>query len=183
MSAKNDIVLSPDARLKTECAPIGKIDGGVKALARRMLKDMYAAQGCGLAAPQVGELVQLIVIDVDYDGSSSSSKNPYVLINPSIIVADGPDLVWQEGCLSFPGITVEVTRPSHVVVEALDLDGDLMRYEARDNLMAVCLQHEIDHVHGITMIDHLTPGKKVAALRAYEEALAQGARPGDTSVG
>ena len=155
MSAIDDIVLSPDDRLKTECAPIEKIDDGVKKLAKRMLKDMYAADGCGLAAPQVGELVQLVVIDVDYAG---------------------------EGCLSFPGITVEVKRPSHVVVQARNLDGDLMQYEARDNLLAVCLQHEIDHLHGATMVDHLSAGQRIAALRDYEEALSQGARPGDTAA-
>lgn len=181
MSAIDDIVLSPDERLKTECAPIQTIDANVRKLAKRMLKDMYAADGCGLAAPQVGELVQLVVIDVDYAGEGSK-KNPYVLINPKVVTADGPERSYSEGCLSFPGITVDVTRPSHVVVQAQNLDGDLMQYEARDNLLAVCLQHEIDHLHGVTMVDHLTPGKRIAALREYDEALAAGARPGDTSA-
>ena len=181
MSAMDDIVLSPDDRLKAECAPIDAIDGDVRALAKRMLRDMYEADGCGLAAPQVGELVQLVVIDVDYAGPGSK-KNPYVLINPKVVTADGPERTFSEGCLSFPGISVEVSRPSHVVVHARNLDGDLMRYEARDNLLAVCLQHEIDHLHGVTMIDHLKPGERVAALRDYEEALAAGARPGETSV-
>lgn len=181
MSAIDDIVLSPDERLKTECAPIKTIDADVRKLAKRMLKDMYAADGCGLAAPQVGELVQLVVIDVDYAGEGSK-KNPYALINPKVVTADGPERSYSEGCLSFPGITVDVTRPSHVVVQAQNLDGDLMQYEARDNLLAVCLQHEIDHLHGVTMVDHLTPGKRIAALREYDEALAAGARPGDTSA-
>ena len=181
MSAIDDIVLSPDDRLKTECAPIEKIDDGVKRLAKRMLRDMYAADGCGLAAPQVGELVQLVVIDVDYAGEGTK-KNPYVLVNPKIVAADGPERAYGEGCLSFPGITVEVRRPSHVVVQARNLDGDLMQYEARDNLLAVCLQHEIDHLHGVTMVDHLSAGQRIAALRDYEEALAEGARPGDTAA-
>ena len=179
MSAIDDIVLSPDDRLKTECAPIEKIDDGVKKLAKRMLKDMYATDGCGLAAPQVGELIQLVVIDVDYSGPEG--KNPYVLINPKIIVADGEEHELAEGCLSFPGITVRVKRPSHVIVEAKNLDGDLMRYEARDNLLAICLQHEIDHIHGVTMIDHLSPMQRVIALRELEEAKAAGALPGDTA--
>lgn len=181
MSAIDDIVLSPDDRLKTECAPIEKIDDGVKRLAKRMLRDMYAADGCGLAAPQVGELVQLVVIDVDYAGEGTK-KNPYVLVNPKIVAADGPERAYGEGCLSLPGITVEVRRPSHVVVQARNLDGDLMQYEARDNLLAVCLQHEIDHLHGVTMVDHLSAGARIAALRDYEEALAEGARPGDTAA-
>ncbi len=179
MAGIKDIVCAPDDRLKAECAPIEKIDGKVKSLAKRMLKDMYAADGCGLAAPQVGELVQLVVIDCDY---GDGDKNPYVLINPKVVTADGPVRSYGEGCLSFPGITVEVNRPSHVVVEALNLDGDLMRYEAQDNLMAVCLQHEIDHLHGVTMVDHLTPGKRITAMREYQEAVAAGAVPGDVEV-
>lgn len=177
MSALDDIVLAPNDKLKTECKPIDTIDADTRRLAKRMLRDMYAADGCGLAAPQVGELVQLVVIDVDY---TSGKKNPYVLINPRVIVADGEEREGGEGCLSFPGITVNVKRPSHVVVQALNLDGDLMQYEARDNLLAVCLQHEIDHLHGVTMIDHLSPSNRVRAMREYEEALANGAKPGDT---
>ncbi len=176
MSGLEDIVLAPNECLKTECAPIDKIDGKVRQLAKRMLRDMYAADGCGLAAPQVGELVQLVVIDVDY---GAGKKNPYVLINPKVVVADGEERENGEGCLSFPGITVPVSRPTHVVVQALDLDGDLMQYEARDNLLAMCLQHEIDHLHGVTMLDHLAPAQRVRAVAAYQDALARGARPGE----
>ena len=176
MSGLEDIVLAPNECLKTECAPIDKIDGKVRQLAKRMLKDMYAADGCGLAAPQVGELVQLVVIDVDY---GAGKKNPYVLINPKVVVADGEERENGEGCLSFPGITVPVSRPTHVVVQALNLDGDLMQYEARDNLLAMCLQHEIDHLHGVTMLDHLAPAQRVRAVAAYQDALARGARPGE----
>lgn len=181
MGLLDEIVLSPDDRLKTECEPIETIDAQVRSLAKRMLKIMYAADGCGLAGPQVGEMRQIVVIDVDYDGTRGS-KNPYVLINPKVIVADGEPRETSEGCLSFPGINVLVSRPSHVIVQALDLDGDLLQYEANDNLMAVCLQHEIDHLHGITMIDHLTPMKRAEALRAYDEAIAAGARPGDVEI-
>lgn len=179
MAASDDIVLAPDNRLKTECAPIEEITDDIRALAERMKDDMYATNGCGIAAPQIGELVQMVVIDVDY---TKNKKNPYVLINPRIVVADGEERETGEGCLSFPGITVLVSRPSHVVVEARNLDGDLMRYEASDNLMAVCLQHEIDHLHGITMVDHLRPLQRVRKMREYEEALAAGARPGDVEA-
>ena len=175
----DDIVVAPDKRLKTECAPIEEITPEIRGLAKRMLDDMYATEGCGLAAPQGGELVQMVVIDVDY---TERKRNPYVLINPEIVVADGEEREFPEGCLSFPGITVRVTRPSHVVVRARNLDGDLMQYEAKDNLMAVCLQHEIDHLHGVTMLDHLRPLKRAAKMHELEEALAAGARPGDTSV-
>ena len=176
MAAIDDIVTAPDKRLKTECAPIEEITEEIRALSERMLEDMYATDGCGLAAPQVGKLVQLVVVDVDY---GKGKRNPYVLINPRILVADGEERETGEGCLSFPGITVRVSRPSHVVVEARNLDGDLMRYEAKDNLMAVCLQHEIDHLHGVTMVDHLRPLQRARMMREYQNALAEGARPGD----
>lgn len=180
MASIDDIVLAPDDRLKTECAPIEEITDEIRDLASKMLEDMYATEGCGLAAPQVGELVQLVVIDVDY---GKGKKNPYVLVNPRIVVADGEERETGEGCLSFPGITVRVTRPSHVVVEARNLDGHLMRYEAVDNLMAICLQHEIDHLHGVTMLDHLKPLARARKMREFEEALAAGARPGDVDQG
>lgn len=179
MSALDDIVLSPDPRLKQACTPIEHIDGHIKQLAKRMLRDMYAADGCGLAAPQIGENIQMVVIDVDY---ADGKKNPYILINPEIITADGTPQVYNEGCLSFPGISVPVERPSHVVVRALNLDGELMEYEAEGNLLAICLQHEIDHLQGITMVDHLSITQRAAAMREYEQALAAGARPGDTEM-
>ena len=176
-----DIVLSPDPRLEEECAPLTEeeiVSPETTKLAERMLDDMYAADGCGLAGPQIGVMKQIVVIDVDYVGKK---RNPYVLLNPKVITADGPMRSYSEGCLSFPGISVDVERPSHVIVHAYNLDGELMQYEAEGDLLAVCLQHEIDHVHGITMVDHLSPMKKVKALRAYNEALANGARPGDVA--
>lgn len=182
MSAVTEIVLEPDPRLSQMCEPIEKIDGKIRSLAKRMLKDMYASDGCGLAAPQVGELVRLVVIDCDYDPDDARTKNPYVLVNPEIITADGPDRPFKEGCLSFPGISVEVSRPGHVIVRAQNLDGDLMQYEAENNLMAVCLQHEIDHLNGVTMVDHLPPMKRLQALRECDAAIAAGARPGETTV-
>ena len=174
----DDIVVTPDPRLRTECTPIEVIDDEVRALAERMLRDMYAAEGCGLAAPQVGELRQIVVIDCDY--CPDSDPNPYVLINPRVVETSEELYEFDEGCLSFPGLTCHISRPAHVVVEALNLDGVLMRYEARSNLMSVCLQHEIDHLHGITMMDHLPAAERMQALREVTEALAAGARPGDT---
>lgn len=180
MGLLDKIVLCPDERLFTECAPIEKIDDEVRALAQEMLDVMYEADGCGLAGPQVGEMRQIVVIDVDYSGHSK--RNPYVLINPKVIKADGDPRDFQEGCLSFPGISVNVTRPSHVIVQARNLDGDLMQYEAEGNLLAVCLQHEIDHLDGVTMVDHLPPLKRAQKLRECEQAIASGARPGETTT-
>ena len=169
MGLLDKIVLCPDERLFTECAPIEKIDDEVRALAQDMLDVMYEADGCGLAGPQVGEMRQIVVIDVDYSGHSK--RNPYVLINPKVIKADGDPRDFQEGCLSFPGISVNVTRPSHVIVQARNLDGDLMQYEAEGNLMAVCLQHEIDHLHGNTMFERLKPMQRLKAVKEYQDAL------------
>ena len=171
------VVIAPDERLQTECEPITEITPEIRELADRMFEVMYATEGCGLAAPQIGEMIQMVVIDVDY---TDKKRNPYVLINPEIVVADGEEREFPEGCLSFPGITIRVSRPTHVVVRARNLDGDLMQYEAENNLMAVCLQHEIDHLHGVTMVDHLGPVKRAAKMRELREALSAGARPGDT---
>jgi peptide deformylase len=138
-------------------------------------------EGVGLAAPQAGRNVRMLVIS--YANPTEEDPNrvtEYELVNPRIIVADGEERAFEEGCLSFPGLTCHISRPAHVVVEALNLDGVLMRYEARSNLMSVCLQHEIDHLHGITMMDHLPAAERMQALREVTEALAAGARPGDT---
>lgn len=174
----NGIVLSPDPRLRQECAPVEEITPEIERLVERMKDDMFANSGCGLAAPQVGELIQLAIVDTDY--SDESDYDPYVLINP-VIVEQSDNLVpFTEGCLSIPGINCEIKRPDHVVVEAYNLDGDLMRYEASGDLMCVCLQHEIDHLHGKTMFERLSPMQRVHALRAYQDALDRGAKPGET---
>lgn len=181
MSELENIVLTPDPRLFQECEPIEEITPEVEQFAQRMLEAMYEASGCGLAAPQLGKNIRMVVIDCDYTPDDEKSKNPYVLINPEIITADGDPRMFSEGCLSFPGISVDVIRPSHVVVQALDLEGDLLEYESEGNLMAVCLQHEIDHLNGTTMIDHLTPMKRAKALKDCKEAIKHGVKPGETS--
>lgn len=175
----NGIVLSPDPRLRQECSPIKEITPAIEALAERMKEQMFENGGCGLAAPQIGELIQMVVIDVSY--TSPEDYDPYVLINP-VIVEQSDNLVpFSEGCLSIPGINCEISRPDRVVVEAYDLDANLMRYEAEGDLMCVCLQHEIDHLHGITMFERLAPSERMHAMHDYQEALARGAKPGETS--
>ncbi len=174
----NDIVISPDPRLRQECAPVEEITPELRELVERMKRDMFESEGCGLAAPQVGELIQLVIIDVDY--TSADDYDPYVLINPVIVEQSDRLVPFNEGCLSIPGLTCEIRRPDHVVVEAENLDGDLMRYEASGDLMCVCLQHEIDHLHGITMFERLSPKDRMHAMRRYQDALSRGAKPGDT---
>ena len=151
----NGIVLSPDPRLRQECAVIEEITPAIEALAEKMKKMMFENGGCGLAAPQIGELIQLVTIDCDY--SDKNDYDPYVLINPVIVEQSDHLVPFSEGCLSIPGISCEIERPDHVVVEAYDLDANLIRYEATGDLFCVCLQHEIDHLHGNTMFERLKP--------------------------
>lgn len=174
----NGIVLSPDPRLRQECAPVEEITPEIEQLVEHMKKVMFEDGGCGLAAPQVGELVSLCIVDTFYTGADD--YDPYVLINPVITEHSDTLAPYSEGCLSIPGINCEIERPDHVVVEAYNLDGDLMRYEAEGDLFCVCLQHEIDHLHGITMFERLGPLAKMKAMRAYQDALARGAKPGET---
>lgn len=174
----NGIVLSPDPRLRQECARIEEITPELRALVDRMKRQMFENGGCGLAAPQVGELIQLAIIDTEY--TDESDYDPFVLINPSIVEASDTLRPFSEGCLSIPGINCEISRPDHVVVEAYDLDGSLMRYEAAGDLLCVCLQHEIDHLHGKTMFERLSPMARMHAMRSYQDALSRGAVPGET---
>jgi peptide deformylase len=147
--------------LRRETAPVHKVDDGLRRLIDDMFETMYAARGIGLAAPQVGRTERLTVIDVD-------RERPLVLINPEILVADGGVVKAEEGCLSIPEIYGEVERPAHVVVRALDRDGAPFEVEATE-LLARCLQHEIDHLHGKLFIDYLSILKKKAALAAWDE--------------
>ncbi len=174
------IVIAPDERLNTECALIEEIDDEVVRTAKEMAAAMYANHGCGLAAPQIGVLRQIVVIDVEWDGERKSTRNTLFLINPEVKDMSDEKVMCSEGCLSLPGITCEIERSTSVVVEAYDLEGRLLRYEAANNLLTNCLQHEIDHLHGITMFERLAPTEKMEALQRYQEALAAGARPGET---
>ena len=173
-----EIVLSPDERLRRECAPVGSIDDEVRRLARQMAETMYAYDGCGIAAPQVGVLRQIVVIDCDWGGDGP--KKPIYLVNPVVTERSEEKMTWCEGCLSIPGVSFDIERSASVTVRALDLEGRLMQYEASGNLFCACLQHEIDHLHGKTMFERLTPMARLRGIREYQEALAAGARPGET---
>ena len=173
-----DIVTYPAASLKEKCVPVTEITDEIRQLAADMLETMYEAPGVGLAAPQVGETIQLAIVDTEY--TSEKDYDPYVLINP-VIVEQSDNLVpYNEGCLSIPGINCEIRRPDHVVVEAYNLEGECIRYEAAGDLFCVCLQHEIDHLHGKTMFERLLPQQRMHAMRQYQDALARGAKPGET---
>jgi peptide deformylase len=141
-----------DAVLRTPAKRISKVDESVRELARDMLRSMYAAKGIGLAAPQVGVHKQLLVIDLDPENAASP---PMVLINPEIR-AFGPGLeTYEEGCLSIPGVYLDVVRPTTVDVTYRDELGRPQRRRA-DGLLARCIQHEMDHLNGVLFVDRVT---------------------------
>ena len=143
------ILRFPDPRLKKVAAPVENIDDDIRRLASDMAETMYEAPGIGLAATQVDVHKRIIVIDI-----SETRDQLLVLINPEILESDGLQ-VCEEGCLSVPGIYDKVERAENVAVRYLDLDGKKKRIEA-DGLLAVCLQHEIDHLDGHVFVEHLS---------------------------
>ncbi|HET7774751.1 MAG TPA: peptide deformylase [Azospira sp.] len=147
------ILRYPDPRLQKVAAPVEKIDDGIRALARDMAETMYEAPGIGLAATQVNEHKQLIVIDI-----SETKDELLVMINPEITHRDGLQ-VGEEGCLSVPGIFDKVERAEQVTVRYLDLDGQSRTLEA-EGLLAVCIQHEIDHLLGKVFVNYLSQLKQ-----------------------
>ncbi|MEX0338513.1 MAG: peptide deformylase [Arenibacterium sp.] len=157
-----DIILHPDPRLKKHCAPVDDLTDDLRALSDQMLKTMYAAPGIGLAAPQVGVLSRLIVLDcVKEDGEA---PRPLIMFNPEIISSSDEVSVYEEGCLSIPEQYAEVTRPSAVEVQWMDQNGKAQS-ETFDGLWATCVQHEIDHLNGRLFIDYLGPMKRQMITR------------------
>jgi peptide deformylase len=148
------ILRFPDSRLKTVAAPIAKIDDGIRRLARDMAETMYEAPGIGLAATQVNVHKRLIVID-----ASETRDQLLVLVNPELLESDGVQ-VCEEGCLSVPGIYDNVERAERVVVRYLDLEGQTQQIAA-EGLLAVCLQHEMDHLQGRVFVEHLSALKQM----------------------
>ncbi len=148
------ILRYPDPRLHTVAKPVGAIDARVRQLADDMFETMYEAAGIGLAATQVDVHERLIVIDVSED-----RDQPLVLINPEILWASPETRVGDEGCLSVPGIYDGVERSISVKVQALDLDGKLQVHVA-EGMLAVCIQHEMDHLMGKVFVEYLSPLKR-----------------------
>ena len=152
--AKLNILRYPDPRLHTVAKPVAQVDDRIRALAADMLETMYDAQGVGLAATQVDVHERVIVLDC-----SESRKEPMVLINPEIVWASDDLVLHEEGCLSVPGIYDGVERPSRVRVQALDEHGHSREIEA-DGLLAVCVQHEMDHLAGKVFVEYLSMFKR-----------------------
>lgn len=168
--ALREIVQFPDPRLKRVSEPIEKITDEVRALARDMLEVMYDEPGIGLAAPQVGENIRLIVMDTDWkDEEGEGERRPLVLVNPEIVAREGT-LTWNEACLSVPDFSAEVERAARVRVRGTDLDGNPVSEDA-EGLRAVCFQHEIDHLDGILFIDRISRLKRSLYVSKRKKAL------------
>jgi peptide deformylase len=148
-----DILHYPDKRLRTVAKPVEKVDASIKKLVDDMFETMYVAPGIGLAATQVNVHKQVIVIDI-----SEEKNQPLCLINPQIIAEEGTETC-DEGCLSVPDIYETVKRSEKVTVKALDQNGDEYPLQA-DELLAVCIQHEMDHLKGKLFVDYLSPLKQ-----------------------
>jgi len=167
------ILLHPDPRLKKVCAPVASVSAEVGKLAEDMLETMYEAPGIGLAAPQVGVMQRLFVMDCVKD--ADAAPRPMVLINPEITWTSDEESRYEEGCLSIPDQFAEVTRPSAVRMAWLGLDGK-RHEEAFSGLWATCVQHELDHLNGKLFIDYLGPIKRQMITRRMEKLKRERAR-------
>ena len=157
-----DILEFPDPRLRKQAQPVTVFDAALKRLVADMFETMYQAPGIGLAATQVDVHSQLVVMDV-----SEHKDQPLVFVNPRILSRDGAQ-VYQEGCLSVPGIYADVERALRIRVAAQDADGKPFELEAED-LLAVCIQHELDHLQGKVFVDYLSPLKREMVRKRLEK--------------
>ncbi len=163
------ILLVPDPILKAKCRPVGPHDNdAVRALLPRLFATMYQAPGIGLAAPQIGQKLRFIVVDVQ----PNEVRDPIALINPEVIARTTELATREEGCLSLPGQFAEITRPARVKVRYLDATGARKEIEA-EGLLSACLQHEIDHLDGVLFVDHLSALKRNIILRRLAKELRQ----------
>jgi peptide deformylase len=158
------ILLYPDKRLRVRAAPVEAVTPDVIALIEDMKETMYAAPGCGLAAPQIGVGLRLFIVDTAGDDEPSALK---VFINPEIVHREGKS-VWEEGCLSFPGVHEEIERSAKVTVRATNELGEPVELVA-EGLLGVAVQHENDHLDGVLMIDHMGALKRRLALRKLQK--------------
>lgn len=155
------IIIAPDARLKQRAEAVARADSDVRHLMDSMLETMHSANGIGLAAPQVGVLKRVIVVDVS---QPEEPAQPYRMANPEVVWRTSERLGGEEGCLSLPEHFGEVTRPEGVRVRYLDEGGEIRGLEAH-GLLAKCIQHEIDHLDGLLFVDHLSALKRNIILR------------------
>ncbi|MEM9168741.1 MAG: peptide deformylase [Pseudomonadota bacterium] len=160
-----EILTAPDARLREVSKPVDAVDDALRALMDDMLETMYAANGIGLAAIQVGVPKRVIVMDLAREDDEPA---PRYFVNPTILDPADELAPYEEGCLSVPEFFEEVERPARCVVEYLDYDGTPQRLEA-EGLLAVCIQHEMDHLNGVLFIDHISRLKRERILKRLKK--------------
>ena len=167
--AIRDIVLYPNDVLTTPTTRVEEVNDEIRELIQDLADTMYAAPGIGLAAPQIGDLRRVAVIDVT--PPDEDERNLLVLVNPEIVDRSG-EITWEEGCLSFPRLYEKIDRAHDVVVRALNERGEEYEIEG-SHLLAVCLQHEIDHLDGVLFTQRMSHLKRRRALKKYKKILAQ----------
>jgi len=171
-----EVLTHPNAVLRQKAEAVDPVaEKDLTELCRTMAHAMYDAPGIGLAAPQIGVLKRVIVYDLEGEGRVIALCNPRIVESGDVLETD------DEGCLSLPGISIPIERPSTVVCEAVSLSGKPVRIDA-EGLHARVLQHEIDHLDGIIILDRAKPEERKTALQRYREAQAAGAKPGATSI-
>ena len=168
------ILSYPDPRLRTIAEPVKTVDDDIKKLIDDMIETMYAAKGIGLAATQVDRHIQLIVMDLSED-----NNNPRVFINPKVTPLVEDKKPYEEGCLSVPDVYDSVDRPTKVKIEALDKDGNAFVEEA-EGLLAVCIQHEMDHLNGVLFVDYLSSLKQTRARNKVRKVVKMREKHGES---
>ncbi len=165
------IIIAPDPRLAKPAKPVAKVDDSVRRLMADMIETMYQAPGIGLAAPQVGVLKRVIVVDC---AKADEKPLPYKMANPEILWQSEDLLVNNEGCLSLPEHYADVARPAEVKIRYLDEQNEIRELHAK-GLLATCLQHEIDHLEGMLFVDHISALKRNIILRKLQKTKRQNA--------
>ena len=165
------IIIAPDARLKIKTKPVDHVDAAVKTLMDNMLETMYAANGIGLAAPQVGDMRSVIVVDC---ARQAEKPAPIKMANPEIIAVSPNDNTHEEGCLSLPEHYADVVRPDSITLRYLNENNKILEIDA-DGILATCIQHEMDHLEGILFVDHISALKRNMILRKLKKVKKQAA--------
>ncbi len=166
--ALRPVLQFPDPRLKRVSEPVAEVTDELRTLAQDMCDVMYDEPGIGLAAPQLGEAVRLIVVDTEWT-EDGQDRDPLVVVNPELTDPDGK-IVWNEGCLSVPDFNADVERAERITLRGTDLDGNPIE-ERAEGLRAVCFQHEIDHLDGVLFIDRISRLKRSLYVKKRKKQL------------
>lgn len=159
-----ELVTAPDPRLSICSQEVDKVTPKLQQFMDDMVETMYAEEGIGLSAVQVGKHIRVLVMDMQEDGQ----KNPIYMVNPQIVKSSDDENIYEEGCLSFPGQRAMVTRPKEVTVKYLDYHGKQQTMEC-EGLLATCVQHELDHLNGVVFIDHVSRLKREMIMRKVKK--------------